>query len=119
MKEENVILNKTCEFGLRVVKLYLHLRKNKVDVGLCSQLLNSGTSIGANVAEANQGQSRADFISKLSIALKECVETEYWIELLRDGGYLTASQAESLLVDCRELKAILTASIKNGNSELQ
>ena len=113
--KENVLKTKSYAFALRVVKAFQHVDSGREWV-LSKQFLRAGTSIGANVAEANQGQSRADFISKLSIALKECVETEYWIELLRDGGYLTASQAESLLVDCRELKAILTASIKNGYS---
>jgi len=68
VKEENIILTKTYDFGLRVLKLYLHLRKNKIDVGLCSQLLNSGTSIGANVEEAIGGSSRKDFINKLQTA---------------------------------------------------
>lgn len=84
---------------------------------LSKQLLRSGTSIGANIAEANQAQSRPDFISKLSIALKETVETEYWLNLLRDSEFLTASQAESLLVDCLEIKAILIAVIKKTKSK--
>jgi four helix bundle protein len=74
--------------------------------------LRAGTSIGANVAEANQAQSRADFISKLGIALKETVETEHWLNLLRDSQFLTATQAEALLSDCLEIKAIITAAIK-------
>lgn len=86
---------------------------------LSKQLLRAGTSIGANVAEANEAQSRADFVSKLAIALKETVETEYWLSLLRDAGYLTRAQAESLLIDCREIKAILTASIKTTKGTLK
>ena len=75
-------------------------------------MLRSGTSIGANIAEANQGQSRADFVSKLSIALKEAVETEFWLCLLRDSEYLTIKQADSLIEDCIELKKMLTSAIK-------
>ena len=70
MKEENIILNKTYNFGLRILKLYLYLRKNKVDIGLSSQVLNSGTSIGANVEEAVGGSYRKDFINKLQVATR-------------------------------------------------
>lgn len=79
---------------------------------LSKQLLKAGTSIGANIAKANQAQSRPDFISKLGIALKENVETEYWLNLLRDSQFLTETQAGSLLTDCLEIKAILIAAIK-------
>jgi four helix bundle protein len=85
VKEENIILSKTYDFGLRILKLYLHLRKNRVDIALCSQLLNSGTSIGANVEEAVGGSSRKDFINKLQIAYKESRETRYWLRLFKDG----------------------------------
>ena len=71
MKEENVILDKSFAFALRIVKLYLFLRKKKIDAGLCSQILDSGTSIGANVEEAVGGASRKDFINKMQIAYKE------------------------------------------------
>ena len=118
MKEENVILNKTYEFGLRIVKLYLHLRKNKVDVGLCSQLLNSGTSIGANVEEAIGGSWRKDFINKLSISLKEVHETEYWLRLLYETNYLIKKEYESVLNDCVEIIKILTSIILTTKSKL-
>lgn len=109
--KENVLKEKSYAFALRIVKAYKHLIHEKEYV-LSKQLLRAGTSIGANIAEANQAQSRPDFVSKLGIALKETVETEYWLNLLRDGQFLTASQADSLLTDCLEIKAILTASIK-------
>ena len=116
--KENVLKTKSYAFALRVVKTYQHLDSSREWV-LSKQFLRAGTSIGANVAEANQAQSRPDFISKLSISLKECVETEYGTQLLSDSGYFTESQADSLLADCREVKAILIASIKstkrNGN----
>ena len=110
--KENVLREKSYSFALRIVKAYKYLIAEKKEFVLSKQLLRAGTSIGANVAEANQGQSRPDFISKLSIALKESVETEYWLNLLRDSDYLTSEQTASLLVDCRELIRILTSSIK-------
>jgi len=79
---------------------------------LTKQLLRSGTSIGANVVEAQQAQSRADFISKLSIALKEAVETDYWLRLLKEAGYLTETEFSSIYADCRELEKLLTAIVK-------
>jgi four helix bundle protein len=108
----NVLKQKSYKFAIRVVNLYKHLVADFKEYILSKQVLRSGTSIGANVAEANQAQSDPDFISKLSIALKETVETIYWLELLKDTNYITEAQAESLLQDCTELKAILTASIK-------
>ncbi len=83
---------------------------------LSKQALRSGTSIGANVVEANQAQSKADFIHKLSISLKEAFETQYWVELLRDGEYLGKDQAESLITDCCELQRILTSSIRTAKA---
>lgn len=111
--KENPAKTKSYSFALRIIKAYQHIAAEHKEWVLSKQLLRSGTSIGANSAEANEAQSRADFISKLGIALKETVETEYWLNLLRDGGYLTTGQAGSLLVDCREIKAILIASIKS------
>ena len=119
MKQENVILDKSFKFGLRVLKLYIHLKKKKVDGGLCSQILDSGTSIGANVEEAVGGSSRKDFINKLQIAYKEARETKYWLRLLREGEMLEKKLADSFLKDCDEIIAILTAilnSSKGGNS---
>ena len=111
---ENVLRVKSYSFALRIVKAYKYLIAEKKEFVLSKQLLRSGTSIGANIAEANQGQSRPDFISKLSIALKESVETEYWLNLLRDSEYLTPEQTQSLLDECRELIRILTSSIKTA-----
>ena len=107
------------KFGLRVLKLYIYLKKKKVDGGLCSQILDSGTSIGANVEEAVGGSSRKDFINKLQIAYKEARETKYWLRLLREGEMVEKKLADSFLKDCDEIIAILTAilnSSKGGNS---
>ena len=114
MKAENVILDKSFKFGLRILKLYIHLKKKKVDGGLCSQILDSGTSIGANVEEAVGGSSRKDFINKLQIAYKEARETRYWLRLLREGEMLEKKLADSFLKDCDEIIAILTAILNSS-----
>ncbi len=114
MKEENISLTKTYDFGLRVLKLYLHLRKNKIDVGLCSQLLNSGTSIGANVEEAIGGSSRKDFINKLQTAYKEARETKYWLRLLKDGKLIERKLSDSFLKDREEIVRILTSILNSS-----
>ncbi len=114
MKAENVILDKSFKFGLRILKLYIHLRKKKIDGGLCSQILDSGTSIGANVEEAVGGSSRKDFINKLQIAYKESRETRYWLKLLKEGEILEKKLADSFLKDCDEIIAILTAILNSS-----
>ena len=113
MKEENAIADKSKKFGVRAIKLYKYMCETKKEHTLSNQILRSGTSIGANVHEAVYGQSREDFISKLSIALKEANETEYWLELLRETGYVDEKQYESMICDCIELKKLLTSIIKS------
>ena len=110
---EQTIESKSFFFAVRIVKLYRHLAERKHEYVLSKQIMRSGTSIGANVAEAQQAQSRADFISKLSIALKEAVETNYWLRLLRETDYIQDSEFQSLHQDCRELEKILTAILKS------
>lgn len=114
--KENVLKDKSYKFALRIVKLYKHLAEEKKEFVLSKQILRSGTSIGANIIEGNQAQSKADFVHKLSIAHKEAFETEYWLNLLRDGEFITEKQAESLITDCNELQKILTASVKTAKS---
>ena len=109
MKENNLIADKSFAFGLRVVKLYQYLRAQKIDIGFCSQLLSSGTSIGANVEEAIGGSSRRDFKHKLEIAYREARESRYWLRLLRDAEIIQKNLADSLIGDCEELIKILTA----------
>lgn len=109
MKDDNVIANKSYAFGLRIIKLYLHLKSNKVDLALCSQVLRCGTSIGANVEEAMGGSSKKDFKHKLEIAYRESRETKYWLKLLNDAAMLENKLALSLITDCDELLKILTA----------
>jgi four helix bundle protein len=112
----NPLKDKSYAFALRVIKLYKHLIAEHKEFVLSKQVLRSGTSIGANIAEGNQAQSRPDFIHKLSIALKEAVETEYWLCLLRDSEYISPSQAESLIANCKELRRILTSAIKTSKT---
>jgi four helix bundle protein len=110
--KDSVLLEKSYKFALRVVKLFQFLSEEKKEFVLSKQVLRSGTSIGANVEEANQGESKADFIHKLCIANKEAFETNYWLRLMRDSNILSQKQADSLLNDCAELQKLLTSSIK-------
>lgn len=116
MKQGNIILEKSYSFGLRTVKLYLHLRKQKIERELLIQLLRSGTSIGANVEEAVGAQSKNDFVHKLSIAYKESRETSYWLKLLNDTGILEDKLARSFLNDIGELKKILASILKTSKT---
>lgn len=111
---ENMIEEKSFRFAVRVVRLYRHLQAAKQEYTLSKQLLRSGTSIGANVAEAEQAQSRPDFISKLSIALKEAAETKYWLRLLHATGYLSPAEYQSIANDCVELEKLLTSILKSA-----
>ena len=110
----NIIEEKSFAFAIRVVNLYKHLNESKKEFILSKQLLRSGTSIGANVAEAEQAQSTPDFVSKMSIALKEASETKYWIRLLASTSYLTEVETVSILNDCVELEKILVSIIKSS-----
>ena len=114
---ESVLEQKSFQFAIRTVNLYKHLRSVKKEYTLSKQLLRSGTSIGANIAEARQAQSRADFISKLSIALKETTETKYWLKLMSATGFLSEHEYHSILSDCVELKKMLVASVKTAKDE--
>ncbi len=107
--KENVIQDKSYAFALKIVRLYQHLTSTKREFVLTKQLLRSGTSIGANIEEAIGGQSRADFISKLSIAYKEARETCYWLRLLKDSNYITVPEFTPLYDDAVELCKIITA----------
>ena len=100
MKQGNVILEKSFDFGLRIIKLHLYLKEKKVDRILYLQILRSGTSIGANVEEAMGGSSKKDFIQKLKIAYRETRETIYWLRLLTAGKIMEEKIANSLLNDC-------------------
>ena len=109
---EQTVAQKSFSFAVRIVKLKKHLNTQKKEYVLSKQLLRAGTSIGANIAEAEQAQSKADFISKMNIALKEAVETNYWLRLLQASDYLTNTEFSSIHSDCRELEKMLTSIIK-------
>ena len=117
LKENNVIVDKSKSFAVRVIRMYQYLCQEKSEFVLSKQILRSGTSIGANVKEAIRAQSRPDFTSKMNIALKEASETEYWLELLQETGYLTDQQGLSMLSECRELLKLLTSIVKSSRKE--
>ena len=115
---ENTAKNKSICFAIRVVNLYKYLREEKREFVMSKQLLRSGTSIGANLAEAECAISRKDFLSKVYIALKECAETLYWLELLCETDYLTSEQYWSMWKDCDEIRKMLSSTTKTINSTL-
>ena len=102
---ENVIETKSFDFAVRIVGLYTHLTQEKKEFVMAKQLLRCGTSIGANVAEAEKGQSKADFNAKMNIAMKEANETYYWLRLLRRTDYLNEKEFLSMEKDIREILA--------------
>jgi four helix bundle protein len=116
MMRDNILIDKSVTFAVRIIKLHQYLVKNKKEAIISKQIVRSGTSIGANINEANYGQSKADFISKLHIALKETAETEYWLKLLTQSEYISSDMGNSLLSDCLELKRILIASINTAKT---
>ena len=113
-RKDNSIAEKSMVFAVRVVGLYRYLSEKKRECVMSKQVLWSGTSIGANVREANSAQSKTDFIAKMSIALKECDETGYWLELLSRTGFLSREEYISIESDCRELFAMITAILKSA-----
>ncbi|MGD9587290.1 MAG: four helix bundle protein [Pyrinomonadaceae bacterium] len=116
---ESILSVKSYAFALRIIRLYQFMVDDRREFVLSKQVLRSGTSIGANVEESIHAQSKTDFVHKLSIAQKEAIETNYWLRLLKDSGYIEKNLAESLLSDCDELQRMLAASIKTAKSNLR
>src|SRR5579885_943027 len=110
-KSDSIIAKKAYSFALEIIKLYKQLVANKKEFVLSKQLLRSGTSIGANINEALAGQSKRDFIHKLSIALKEALETSYWLNLLKDSDFITSTEFDKLNSACDEIIKILNSII--------
>ena len=110
VKSESIIASKAYAFALEIIKIYKLLSERKEYV-LSKQLLRSGTSIGANINEAIAGQSKRDFVHKLNIALKEARETNYWLNLLKDSGYINLVEFELLNNKCNEIVKMLTSII--------
>lgn len=111
----NIILNKSKSFAIRIINLYKYLCENKNEYILSKQLLRSGTSIGANIREAYVSQSKKEFIAKMNIALKEAAESEYWLELLYETNYLSKTEFDSIKENCSELNKLLISIIKTAN----
>ena len=111
---KRAVQDKSFHFAVRIVNLCRHLRQEKQEYILTKQLLRSGTSIGANIAESQQAQSTSDFVHKLSVALKEATETAYWLRLLPATDYLSNKAFDSMIQDCLELEKLLTAIIKSA-----
>ncbi|MDD5954907.1 MAG: four helix bundle protein [Firmicutes bacterium] len=109
----SILQEKSKEFALQIIKVCNEIRKNKRESVLTNQLIRSGTSIGANVREAMYAHGKADFIAKLQIALKECSESEYWLELLIESGYYEDS---AILERCVEIKKLLISSINTAKN---
>ena len=103
---------KTKAFAVRIIRFYKYLSEEKHEYVLAKQILRAGTSVGANVRESYSAQSRADFINKLNIALKEADETQYWLEIFLESEIITQSEYDSLYTDLKEICALLASSIK-------
>lgn len=117
-KKENVIQDKTAAYAIRIIRLYQYLTDVKHEQTISKQILRSGTSIGANTAESRNVQSKADFISKLNIALKEADETAFWLKTLYGGNYITERQLQSMLADNAEIIRILVKIIKTSKENM-
>jgi len=111
VKSESIIAGKAYSFALGIIKLYKQLVNNKKEFVLSKQILRSGTSIGANINEALAGQSKRDFIHKLSISLNEARETSYWLNLLKDNDFITSAEFDKLNIACNEIIKILNSII--------
>lgn len=109
---------KSRRFAIRIIRLYQYLCEERREFVMSKQLLRCGTSIGANLAEAECAISKKDFLSKVYIALKECSEAKYWLEILYETDYLTENEYESISADCEEIRRMLSATTKTINSTL-
>lgn len=116
--DNNKVFCKSKLFALRIINLYKHLCINKQEYILSKQILRSGTSIGANLAEAQYSISKKEFLSKVYISLKESVETQYWLEILHESNYITDTEFNSIYSDCIEIIKILTALTKTTKKSL-
>lgn len=116
MASDSILLDKSLKFAVRIVKLHKYLIKEKKETVISKQIIRSGTSIGANANEAVYGVSKAEFIAKLQISLKETAETEYWLKLLILSEYITEQEGDSLLNDCLEIKRILVSTLNTAKN---
>ncbi|MDW5287975.1 four helix bundle protein [Formosa sp. PL04] len=114
--KQNIVKNKSFVFAVEIVSLYKNLTSNKKEFVMSKQLLRSGTSIGANIREAEFAQSKADFIHKLSIALKEANETDYWLDLLFAANYLSKNEFDSYKIKSQEMLRLLISIVKSSKN---
>ena len=112
--KENLLLSHSLKFSAKIIKLQQYLIKQKKEAIISKQIIRSATSIGANINEANYGSSKADFIAKMQIALKECAETEYWIRLLKESEYIQNDMFNNLIEDCLSIKKMLVATLNTA-----
>ena len=113
------LTRKSYFFGVRIVNMVKSIKCSPKEYGMINQVFRSGTAIGALVSESTYAQSPADFVNKLSIALKECNETLYWLNILKDTEYLKEQEFESISSDCQELLALLISSIKTSKQNIE
>ncbi len=117
--KKNPLLEQSLDFAAKIIKLQKFLTKEKRETIISKQIIRSSTSIGANINEANYGSSKADFIAKMHIALKECAETEYWLRLLLKSEYITKEYASDLLSSCLAIKKMLVSSLNTIKSKMK
>ena len=118
MKDDNITMDKAKKFAVRIVNLYKYMCDEKHEFVLSKQILRSGTSIGANISEALCGISKKDFLAKMYIAFKECVETRYWLDLLNEIDYLQSIEYQSMSADCEELRKLLSSITKSTQESI-
>ena len=116
---KGILIETSLKFSAKIIKLQHYLTKQKKETIISKQIIRSATSIGANINEANYGNSKQDFIAKMHIALKECAETEYWIHLLEESDYIDAEYSADLLNDCLSIKRMLISSLNTIKSNMQ
>lgn len=115
---QSILIQSSLKFSAKVIKLQQYLIKQKKETIISKQIIRSATSIGANINEANYGSSKADFIAKMHIALKECAETEYWIRLLKESEYITEEMFDNLINDCLAIKKMLVSTLNTAKKKI-
>ena len=115
---ESILIQISLKFSAEIIKLQQYLIKEKKEIIISKQIIRSATSIGANINEANYGISKADFIAKMHIALKECAETEYWIRLLKEAEYINNDIFNALISDCLSIKKMLVATLNTAKNNI-
>jgi four helix bundle protein len=115
--QDNLLVKLSKEFSVKMIKICSDINQNKISDILILQIIRSSTSVGANIHEGNYASSKADFINKFQIALKECYETSYWLDIMKDSGFITQEVFNELSGDCCKLRRMLAASIKTAKNK--